>query len=63
VETHLPSPDRPDAYGTPMPAFRPAGFRPLRDSARRISTSGKSHAKCSWAKTKPVFRWNGSPAG
>ena len=38
VETHLPSPDRPDAYGTPMPAFRPAGFRPLRDSARRISS-------------------------
>ena len=38
VVTHLPSPDRPDAYGTPMPAFRPAGFRPLRDSARRISS-------------------------
>ena len=38
VETHLPSPESLDAYGTPSPAFRPAGFRPLRHSARRISS-------------------------
>ena len=38
VETHLPSPERFDVYGTATPSFRPAGFRPLRDSARRISS-------------------------
>ena len=38
VETHLPSPERLDVYGTATPSFRPAGFRPLRDSARRISS-------------------------
>ncbi len=37
VEAHLPS-EADDAYGMPTPAFRPAGFRPLRDSARRISS-------------------------
>ncbi len=36
VETHLPSTERDEEYGTPT-VFRPAGFRPLRDAAQRIS--------------------------
>ncbi len=38
VETHLHSSEESDDYGTPVPVFRPAGFRPLRDSARRVSS-------------------------
>ena len=34
VETHLPSTGRDEEYGTPT-VFRPSGFRPLRDAARR----------------------------
>jgi hypothetical protein len=36
VETHVSSSDGDEEYGTPT-VLRPAGFRPLRDSARRIS--------------------------
>jgi hypothetical protein len=36
VEAHLESSEEHQDYGTPMPVFRPAGFKPLRDSARRI---------------------------
>jgi hypothetical protein len=38
VETHLESSDVCDEYGSPTPIFRPSGFRPLRDSARRVSS-------------------------
>ncbi len=38
VETHLHSSEENDDYGAPVPVFRPAGFRPLRDSARRVSS-------------------------
>jgi hypothetical protein len=38
VETHLPSTEGPEEYGRPTPVFRPAGFRPMRDSAQRISS-------------------------
>lgn len=36
VEAHLPSTRSDEAYGTPT-VLRPSGFRPLRDSAHRIS--------------------------
>src|SRR3954469_20253942 len=38
VEAHLESPEVRDEYGSPTPIFRPSGFRPLRDSARRVSS-------------------------
>ncbi len=38
VEAHLESREDNDDYGTPGPVFRPAGYRPLRDSARRVSS-------------------------
>ena len=38
VEAHLESTAENEHYGTPVPAFRPSGFRPLRDSARRVSS-------------------------
>jgi hypothetical protein len=38
VEAHLESPEVCDEYGSPTPIFRPSGFRPLRDSARRVSS-------------------------
>jgi hypothetical protein len=38
VETHLECSDVCDEYGSPTPIFRPSGFRPLRDSARRVSS-------------------------
>jgi protein-tyrosine kinase len=37
VEAHLPSQES-AGYGTPLPVFRPAGFRTIRDSARRVSS-------------------------
>ena len=42
--------------------FCPAGFRPLRDTAQRVSSHlWRVPAKCSWVKTKPASRWNGYP--
>jgi hypothetical protein len=38
VEAHLESGQESDDCGTPMPVFRPGGFRPVRDSARRLSS-------------------------
>ncbi len=38
VEAHLESTQERDDYGTPVPVFRPGGIRPLRDSARRVSS-------------------------
>ncbi|MBZ5650150.1 MAG: hypothetical protein LAO18_06665 [Acidobacteriia bacterium] len=38
VEAHLQSAEENEDYGTPSPVFRPAGFRPLRDTARRVSS-------------------------
>ena len=38
VETHLESREEHEDYGTPIPVFRPSGLRPLRDSARRVSS-------------------------
>jgi succinoglycan biosynthesis transport protein ExoP len=38
VEAHLESPEVCDEYGSPTPISRPSGFRPLRDSARRVSS-------------------------
>ena len=38
VEAHLESREGSDGYAAPVPVFRPAGFRPLRDSARRVSS-------------------------
>ena len=34
VEAHLESPQESEEYGTPVPVYRPGGFRPMRDSAR-----------------------------
>ena len=34
VEAHLQSDEENEDYGTPVPVFRSAGFRPLRDTAR-----------------------------
>ncbi len=38
VEAHLQSDEENEDYGTPAPVFRSAGFRPLRDTARRVSS-------------------------
>ena len=38
VEAHLESTGNGDDYGTAVPVFRPSGHRPLRDSARRVSS-------------------------
>lgn len=38
VEAHLESAPDSDEYGTPVPVFRPSGLRPLRNSARRVSS-------------------------
>ena len=38
VEAHLESTAESDGYGTPVPVFRPGGFRPVRDSAERVSS-------------------------
>lgn len=38
VETHLASTEEADDYQTPVPVFRPSGFRPLHGSARRVSS-------------------------
>jgi hypothetical protein len=38
VEAHLESTADNEDYGTPISVFRPAGSRPLRDSARRVSS-------------------------
>ena len=38
VEAHLESTEACDEYGTPISDYRPSGFRPLRDSARRVSS-------------------------
>lgn len=38
VEAHLESTDATGGYETPVSVFRPAGFRSLRDSARRVSS-------------------------
>ena len=35
VEAHLRSDDENEDYGSSGPVYRPAGFRPLRDTARR----------------------------
>jgi polysaccharide biosynthesis transport protein len=48
VETHLESPEENQDYGIPAHVFRPAGFRPLRDSARRVS----SHL---WSVSREMF--------
>ena len=38
VEAHLQSDEENEDYGTSGPVYRPAGFRPLRDTARRVSS-------------------------
>jgi hypothetical protein len=38
VEAHLQSQDEYEDFDTPAPVFRPAGFRPVRDSAPRVSS-------------------------
>lgn len=38
VEAHLESTQPYDEYGTPVSVCRPSGFRPMRDSARRVSS-------------------------
>jgi hypothetical protein len=38
VEAHLESSEVCDEYGTPIPIFRPSGFKSMRDSARRVSS-------------------------
>ena len=38
VEAHLQSDEGKGDYGTSEPVYRPAGFRPLRDTARRVSS-------------------------
>ena len=38
VEAHLESTGDSEKYGGPVPVYRPAGFKPLRDSARRVSS-------------------------
>jgi hypothetical protein len=42
VESHLDSPEEEQDFFSPVPAYRPSGFSPLKNSARRIS----SHLWC-----------------